>query len=153
LNRQVATTTDAQSRPTQIMVPGLAPTTYSYDSRGRLANVTRGSGPTARTTTYNYNAAGLLQTVTDPLGRVSALGYDRADRLTSRTLPDGRVVGFDYDANGNLTSLTPPGRPAHTFVYTPVDLTASYTAPNVGGSSTTSYGYNLDRQRTVVTRS
>ncbi|NIQ99729.1 MAG: hypothetical protein GTN78_05940, partial [Gemmatimonadales bacterium] len=58
--------------------------------------------------------------------------YDAAGRVIQETLPDQRMIGYAYDANGNLTALAPPGRPAHSFTYTPVDLQATYTPPDVG---------------------
>ena len=72
----------------------------------------------------------------------------------AQTLPDGREITFTYDANGNVTSITPPGRSAHGFTYTGVDLTQNYLTPSVsnGGSNTTSYAYNADRQVNGVTR-
>jgi RHS repeat-associated protein len=51
-----------------------------------------------------------------------------------------------------VTSLTPPGRPAHTFTYTPVDLTASYTPPAVPGTGPTGYTFNDDKQPTAIQR-
>jgi RHS repeat-associated protein len=51
-----------------------------------------------------------------------------------------------------VTSLTPPGRPAHTFTYTPVDLTSSYIPPTVSGTGTTGYLFNVDRQPTEIQR-
>src|SRR5205807_2398252 len=69
------------------------------------------------------------------------------------TLPDTRTIGYAYDGNGNVTSITPPGRPAHAFAYTPVDLEQNYTPPDAGFTPrNTTYGYNLDRQLTLVTR-
>jgi len=52
-----------------------------------------------------------------------------------------------------MTSLTPPGRTAHSFGFTPVDLTSSYDPPAAGaGSWGTSHAYNLDRQPTLTSR-
>jgi RHS repeat-associated protein len=151
--RQQTTTIDVLGRPILAQTPGLDALTYAYDDRGRLTAVTQGSGPAVRTATFAYNSDGYLFSIADPLGRTVAFAYDLAGRVTSQTLPDGRVVGYAYDANGNLTSLTPPGRPAHTFTYTPVDLQASYTPPDVGiGATATGYAYNLDRQLTRVAR-
>ncbi len=66
------------------------------------------------------------------------------------------VAGFSYsyDPNGNVTSITPPGRPAHNFTYTLVDLEKDYLAPAIsgGGTNTTTYSYNADRQVTGITR-
>ncbi len=78
-------------------------------------------------------------------------------RIGTKNLFSGpRVVGFaySYDANGNVTSITPPGRPAHNFTYTLVDLEKDYLAPAIsgGGTNTTTYTYNADKQVTGITR-
>jgi uncharacterized protein RhaS with RHS repeats len=64
-----------------------------------------------------------------------------------------RVIQTTYDENGNVASITPPSRPAHTFDYTPIDLEATCTPPDLGiGNVATSYTYNQDRQLTQVQR-
>jgi RHS repeat-associated protein len=115
--------------------------------------MTQGTGGTARTSTFAYNPQGFLASLTDPLSRTVSFGYDAAGRVTSQTLPDSRVIQTSYDANGNVASLTPPSRPAHAFTYTPVDLEAMYTPPDLGiGTVATTYTYNADRQLTQVQR-
>ena len=153
LNRQTTMTTDAQGRPVTAQVAGLNPASFTYDSRGRLNTSTSGTGAEARTLSLAYNANGFLQSITDPLNRVSSFIYDAAGRQTSKTLPDSRVIQFGYDLSGNLTSITPPGRPAHTFTYNAVNLPTAYAPPNVGaGTNATLYSYNQDQQLTRVAR-
>ena len=123
---------DAQGRALAQQIPGLAPTSVTYDAQGRLTTVVQGTGGTARTSTFTYNPQGFLATLTDPLSRGVQFTYDLAGRVLTQTLPDGRVIQTSYDANGNVASITPPSRPAHTFDYTPVDLEASYTPPDLG---------------------
>ena len=137
----------------QESAPGLAPTDYSYDSRGRLATVTRGSGSWDRVTTITYDNQGRVGSLTDPANRSTGFTYDAMGRLTLQTLPDGRSIGYTYDAKGNVTSVTPPGRPAHLFAYTPADLQDSYTPPDAGtGATATVYAYNLAKELTRITR-
>jgi len=145
--RTSTVTLDALGRPVHEQSAGLLATSYSYDTHGRLATITQGSGAEARTVTFSYNAAAQLASMTDPLARVARFAYDPAGRVTRQTFPDGREVLFGYDAIGNLTSLKPPGRPPHAFVHTPVNLQAEYVPPAVGGASgKTEYTYNADRQ-------
>ncbi|WP_295433562.1 PKD domain-containing protein [uncultured Thiodictyon sp.] len=152
-SRVSTTVSDALGRPTQTQTAGLAPVAYTYDTRGRLWTVTQGTGAEARAVTFAYDTDGTLAGITDALGRSAGFAYDPAGRVTRQTFPDGRQVQFGYDAKGNLTALTPPGRPAHGFSYTPVDLTADYTPPEVGaGTNSTHYSYNLDKQLTRVLR-
>ncbi|HET9530073.1 MAG TPA: RHS repeat-associated core domain-containing protein, partial [Blastocatellia bacterium] len=150
--RQTTTTINPQGRITSSQVADLDPSSFAYDSRGRLAMAVYGTGGAARSFSYAYNAGGFLSSITDPLTRVTSFVYDAAGRVTEQTLPGGRVIAYGYDANGNLTSITPPGRPAHVFNYTPVNLTSSYTPPAVPGTGQTTYAFNLDRQLTTVTR-
>ena len=83
------TTVDAQSRVVQEQIGGLLPTSYIYDSRGRLSAATQGSGATIRSFSFSYNNAGYLSTITDPLGREEKLVYDTAGRVSAQTLADG----------------------------------------------------------------
>ena len=147
--RTSTTTLDAEGRVAQEQAGGLTPVVYGYDARGRLSTVTQGT----RTSQLSYDDDGNLASITDPANRTTAFSYDLAGRVTQQTLPDGRQISFTYDPNGNVTSITPPGRPAHAFAYTPVDLQDSYTPPDIGiGQVATTYGYNLDKQLTTITR-
>jgi RHS repeat-associated protein len=151
--RKVTTTTDIRGRAVLAQDGNLAPVAFTYDAHGRLATVTQGSGPSARTTTFGYDSEGNLATVTDPLQRVTSFAYDGIGRPLLETLPDGKIVAFGYDPNSNVTSITPPGRSAHAFAYTSRDRLASYIPPDVGiGNTTTDYTYNPDRQVTEISR-
>jgi RHS repeat-associated protein len=148
--RESSTAFDVFGRPTELQLPGLAPIQYSYESRGRLQSVTRGT----RTTTYTYDpGTGFLAKITDQAARELSFAYDAAGRVRTQTLPDLRVVSFGYDASGNVTSITPPGRPAHTLSYSAVGLPEIYTPPDVGlVQHATTLAYNADRQVELVTR-
>ncbi|MEW6298461.1 MAG: RHS repeat-associated core domain-containing protein [Thermodesulfobacteriota bacterium] len=152
--RQGEMTIDALGRITAEQFGGLAPSAYTYDAHGRIATVTDGTGAEARTWTFTYNAQSYVETITDPIGRVTRFTYDDAGRVLTQTLPDLRVLSYTYDANGNLVSLTPPGRPAHAFAYSPVDLETAYNPPDVPGvvPDQTDMGYNIDRQVTSIAR-
>ena len=91
-----------------------------------------GSGAEARTFTLNYNDAGQIDLVTDPLSRVTRFAYDASWRRTSHTFPDGSVAQFEHDPNGFVTGITPPSQPTHRFVYTPDNAMKTY-APPAGG--------------------
>lgn len=151
-NRQSTAVIDGQERVTQSQFADLNADNYTYDTRGRLSIAALGSGASARTLNFDYNTAGFLSSFTNPLNQTTVFTYDLAGRVTQQTLADNRNIAFGYDANGNLTSLTPSGRPAHTFTYNSLNLVSSYVAPNIGGSSTTTYEYNLDRDISRITR-
>ena len=153
LGRQSTATVDNLGRILQSQIASLEPARFSYDPRGRLFSAAVGSGVQERRSIFTYNPSGYLETITDPLHRTVRFTYDQAGRVISQLLPDNRMIGFSYDANGNLTSVTPPGRPQHAFDYTEVDLTKTYTPPNVGaGSDVTNYTYNTERRPTRILR-
>ena len=138
---------DTQGRPVSEQVTGLAAVTYTYDSRGRMAAINQ----SGRVISLTYNAAGFVQTVTDPLNRVTSFTYDAAGRVLTETLPGNRVIQYAYDASGNVTSLTPPGRPPHSFTYNALNQVTAYTPPDVNpGTDATTYTYNADRQPTQI---
>lgn len=151
--RKLTATFDSQLRPVREELVGLHPTFFTYDNRGRISSVVRGTGAEARTNTLGYDSNGYLTNSTDPLGRQVTLGYDLAGRIISQVFPDGRPAGFAYDANGNRTSVTPPGRPPHGLAYNAVNLESLYAPPTaVTGTNSTQYAYNADRELTLVTR-
>jgi RHS repeat-associated protein len=144
--RQTRTEFDALGRTTKLTTGSLLPTTFTYTAQGGVNTVTRGS----RTTTFGYDARGLVVRKTDPMSRMAEFRYDLAGRMTSRSLPGQRTVGFEYDVNGNILSITPPGRTAHTFTYSSLDQIERYDPPGGGG---TTFTYGPDRQPLLLTRS
>src|SRR5204863_2870283 len=56
---------DDHARPVQKQFGDLAPVTYTYDPRGRLATITQGG----RVTSFTYGADGFPATITDASGR------------------------------------------------------------------------------------
>jgi RHS repeat-associated protein len=144
---------DSKDRVIGEQISGLLPTSYTYDSRGRLSVITEGSGSTVRATSLAYGSDGLLAGITDPLGHATTFTRDAAGRPISRTTPDAQTVALSYDANGNLASLTPPARPTHSFSYTAVNLLSSNAPPDVGsGNTTTGYTSDIDRELTRILR-
>jgi RHS repeat-associated protein len=149
-NRTSSLTIDSLGRMVSNQVTGLNGASMTYDANGRLATLTRGSGPGARTLTFAYNPAGFVSTVTDPIGRMTQFNYDDAGRVTSKVFPDGRILSMSYDAAGNLATLTPPGRPAYSVTVSDRNEMTAFTPPTVAGSGPTSYTYNLDKQLTSL---
>jgi len=83
-----------------------ANTTYNYDPAHRLSAVhqTLGTGNVA--TTYAYDIAGNLTSVTDPNGNVTSYVYDDFGRMLTQTSPVTGTTSYTYDSAGNLTSTT-----------------------------------------------
>jgi YD repeat-containing protein len=134
-------------------VAGLNTASYAYDSQGRPISIIAGSGPDARVTSFSYNNAGYLESITDPVGRNYNFLYDDTGRVVQQTIPGERITGYGYDANGNVASVTPPGRPSHGFSFTSVNQVSAYTPPFADtGINQTLYTYNTERKPTSITR-
>ncbi|WP_163786848.1 RHS repeat domain-containing protein [Myxococcus vastator] len=95
--------------PRRIITPGGKIQDFVYDSSGRLVSKTDavGTGDEA-TTRFTYNTNGDLETVTDPVGRVTHHAYDSRGRLSRITKPGGRETSWQYDAAGNVLVETLP---------------------------------------------
>lgn len=144
---------DEKGRVVKEQAPGFVDTSYTYDTRGRLTQVSEGEGADLRTASLEYDARGNINKVTDALGRQVSFEYDPVGRVTKQTLTDGRQIIYSYDASGNVTTITPPGRPAHGFAYNGEDLQTQYTPPPAGlATPQTQYVYNLDKELTKVVR-
>lgn len=152
LNRIIETTSTNTGLP-GTMTDSFGTVSYTYHPDGNLKEVIQSPGTTERLESYTYTPEGYIDDITDPLGRVFSFGYDIMGRVTTQVGPDGRTTGYAYDGDGNLTTVTPPGRPAHVFSFTLLNQIAAYTAPDLGGGSTTTiFTYNAAQQVTEVTR-
>ena len=142
-------TIDTLGRMVSGQVSGLNGASMTYDANGRLATLTRGSGPSARSITFTYNSAGFVSSITDAIGRTAQFNDDAAGRVTNKVFPDSRTIDLTYDAAGNLATITPPGRPTTSFSYSDRDELTQYNPPSAAGSGPTNYTNNLDKQLTA----
>ncbi len=87
---------------------------HTYDTAGRLATLTTRAAPGGppTTTTYGFDPASQLTSLTSPAGNW-AWAYDTVGRRTSQTAPDG-VTSYSYDDASQLNDATGP---AGTTVY------------------------------------
>ena len=77
--------------------------TFAYDGLRRKTSQTL---PESGTTTYEYNAHGLLEWQTDALGVTTTYDYDMGHRLTSRSYTDSTpAVSFLYYTTGNRKQM------------------------------------------------
>ncbi len=155
-------TYNAANQPLVVTDPLGHATTYAYDSGGYLTSATNalsqvtaytyvtvsltGGGtiklvetvtdPLSRVTTSTYTGLGQVATVTDPLSRVTTLGYDAAGRLVTTTDPGGIVECREYDNANHLTAVVQhcvAGQPA-----------------TVSQNVRTEYGYDADGRQIWV---
>jgi RHS repeat-associated protein len=75
--------------------------TFSYNGDNQLLS---GAG-----STYAYDGAGNLASVTDSTGAVTRYGYDARGRLITLTAPDGTTTSYTYDFQGVRQSQQGPG--------------------------------------------
>ena len=176
---QVRTTTTAW-HPTYRLPLSIAEptrkTSFAYDALGNLLSRTvsdTGAGGTSRQTRLTYNAYGEPLTVTDPLGRVTALtygtsgnangnlvairnplghtttidGYNAAGQPLQTTDPNGLVTSFTYDARQRLT-LRVVGGEATRYSYWPTGKLKTLTNPD---GSLLSFTYDGAQRLTKVT--
>ena len=122
-----------------VSVPGLHPTIYNYDLRGRLTSITTDT----RQTVFTYSAEGFLDSITDPNGHTTTYDYDPVGRMTGINRPDGNFIDFIYDPNGNMTVLTNPAGIDHQFGFNKVNRNSSYKTPLTGNYSDV---YDKDRR-------
>ena len=121
--------------------------TYQYDSLYRLTGAVysdpNNPGAGDRSYQYTYDAVGnrLSQTIT--IGGVTAsttYAYDAANRLISVTSDQYSVTSYQWDNNGNLLSDG-----VNTYMYDAANRLSSVTSNQsspLGDFAVTSYGYN-----------
>jgi RHS repeat-associated protein len=75
---------------------------YAYDALGRRLNMADASG----TTSYTYDAAGRLATVTSGDGKTLSYYYDDYARMSAVEYPDARIVAYEYDLADRLIKVS-----------------------------------------------
>jgi RHS repeat-associated protein len=129
---------------TKLSIPGRYDTIYHYNSKGSVAAI----GTHLRETSFTYNTAGLLESVSDGSNSSTFYAYDEAGRIIRIDRPDNSSIWFTYDRNGNMTILTNPSAVDHVFEYNAVNSLSNYRTLLSGNYS---YEYDMDRRLTKVT--
>lgn len=79
---------------------------YEYDCMNRLCKEERiGTVENSQTTTYQWNKAGRMVEMTDPLGYQETYSYNKNGFLLSKIDRDGYQTAYTYDAVGSLTNI------------------------------------------------
>ena len=127
------------------------PTTDASGSAGFNA-VPTGS---PRSWRYTYNALGQVVTATGPrtdVSEVTTYGYDVAGNLATLTNPAGQLTKFtSYDANGRLLSMTDMNGALTTMTYSPRGWLLSNTTQIAGTTNTESTTYTYDGVGQMIT--
>ena len=129
-------TVDTRGLPTAVSYSDGTPgTTYGYDAAARVSTVTDATG--SRTLTYD-NADRLVGITAG--GKSYAYAYDQADNITSRTYPDSDKTTYTYDADENMATETAGGATV-TYGYDTADRLTGVTLPS-GNGYTETRGYD-----------
>lgn len=119
-------------------------TVYTYDANGMPKSKKIGNNPAEQ---YTYEN-GLLKSVTDPRGNTTTFTYNARGLLTARTDADGKTTSYTYNASGDLIQTTDAGGKTVTTVY---DCNHQKTSVTDEGGNRTEYSYNGNMKNTVVT--
>ncbi|WP_148667808.1 Ig-like domain-containing protein, partial [Mizugakiibacter sediminis] len=80
--------------------------------------------------TFEYDASGLLASLTDAEGRTTTIARDANGKPLSITAPDGQTTTLGVDDHLHLTSVTDPAKHAYSMVYDTVSgQLTSFTDP------------------------
>jgi RHS repeat-associated protein len=102
---------------------------------------------------FTYTDKGLVDLITDPLGRITDSDYDVRGRLTAITYAKGTVdeakQQFEYDAAGNQTAIIDENGNATRFEYDALSRLVKITEADPDGvgaliSPVTAYTYDVD---------
>ncbi|WP_161557853.1 ricin-type beta-trefoil lectin domain protein [Micromonospora sicca] len=130
-------------RHTLIPASGGNSTTY-YDAAGRTTRLTvNPTTGTSETTTYGYNTADELTTITDAADNITRYGYDLAGNRTSVQDPDTGSSISTYNAMGDLLSTTDARGQKISYQYDALGRpTVRWAGDVVTGTKLTTYLYD-----------
>ena len=89
-------------------------TSYLYLSDGKLLQIVYDNGTS---TVFGYGSNGMVESITDPTGRVTRLTYDTKGNLSQITDPDNTSRGFEYGLNHALISQTDKMSQVKNYAY------------------------------------
>lgn len=118
---------------------------------GRLTSVLDSIASPPRTTTYLYDTRGNLTQVTDPAGNVYQYQYDARNRMTRFIDERSNPVSIVYSSSGGVSSVSTPGNASTdpttlAFSYNPGAHQTTTSQLVQGGLQTIVYTYDgLDR--------
>jgi RHS repeat-associated protein len=152
---QVISETDELGRQT---IYEIDPLTGNQLSRTQVVGEIGGSDDV--TTRYTYTPNGLVDTITDPLGRVTDYDYNASGRLSKVTYAKGTadeaIKKFEYDAAGNQSAVTDENGNRSEYLYDLMNYLKQVTEADPDGvgaltSPVTSYTYDLSGNQKTVT--
>ncbi|MFH0790479.1 MAG: RHS repeat-associated core domain-containing protein [Candidatus Omnitrophota bacterium] len=134
---------DANGNRTKVIDAEGKQTTYLYDERDLLYNVTDALNSV---TEYNYDLNTNLEGIKDAQGNVTSYAYDDFERLIKTTYADNSTEEYTYDSNSNL--LTKRTRKGDTITYA-YDVLNRLTG-KLANEQTITYAYDVASRLTEV---
>ena len=125
--------------------PDAKSSSFSYDAAGNIIASTDAAGATTR---FTRNARGQPLSITNPAGGVSVYTYNDDGTLASLRQPAQGITSFGYDDKKRLVKITQPDQTARTTVYDDDDHIISETNETGLQESST---YNDNKLRASLT--
>ncbi|GAA0998349.1 hypothetical protein GCM10009555_097450 [Acrocarpospora macrocephala] len=123
-----------------------ASTTYSYDAAtGMLNGITDPIGRTSAVTTYDPVSKRAIQQA-DALGAITTFAWDAATQTATITFPDGTTRQDIYDDNVLVSQIGPDGRAVDTYYGTNNEVIAENTGGQALSKSTYDERGNLTKR-------
>ncbi|MBI5592929.1 MAG: RHS repeat protein [Deltaproteobacteria bacterium] len=125
-------------------------TSYAYNNAGQMQTITQ---PGSRVISYSYSPDGRIARITDSLGNAISYSYDSEGRRIEEDVNDPqnaltRYAGYGYDNYGHLNMVTLPGSAQETSEY---DLVGNLIKTVNATSMQTGYQYDALRRLLSVT--
>lgn len=106
---------------------GIATSTFAYNDAGELTSVTDQFG---NQTAIQRSPDGTAEAIVGPYGQTNGLEIDAAGQLTAVTDPAAATTRLGYKTGGLLTSLRSPAGGLHSYAYDAEGLLVSDTDPD-----------------------
>jgi RHS repeat-associated protein len=130
------------------------------NANGLLTSEVVDPGGLGLETTFGYDTAGNLTTVTDPAANVTVVTWDALRRRTQTEDASGALTTFHYDANGNLVTMNVENIDEDGDAYANQWLTTTFTYTNlndlasrteeIDGSTTRTTSWTRDEEGHVT---
>jgi YD repeat-containing protein len=130
------------------MTDGVGEENYSYDSLGRMTQLQKKIYNVNYTTSYTYNLAGEVATMTYPSGRVVKQEYDaigRVQNVKNNTTSATYATSATYNTANQLTGFTYGNNVTASYGYSANRLQLTSMAYAQGGSNLLSLSYSYSQ--------
>ena len=136
---------DAADRETTYVVPGQTAWQQHFNANGVIDSVTT---PLGGQFTFTYNSAGFVETQTDPLKNANVFSYDTLNRVSKVQMPSGESLTYTRDKAGNLIAATDA---TGAQIQMKNDRAGRIVSQTDATQRTTTYAYTKSGEPTTIT--